>query len=147
MKKYKLNEARVRLCEGAALYNEVPISSPKAAVDVVAREIETLDREEVVIINLDSQLHPLNYNIVSVGDINRSMLCVRNIMKSAILSNASGLIMLHNHPSGNVTPSDEDIQSTKHVNDACKLMDMTLLDHIIVGSNGRYYSFKENGGI
>lgn len=143
---YKLPEVRVKLAEGAALYSNRAINAPEDAVHCMAEMFSSLDREYFCVVNLDTKCHPLNYNIVSIGGINTVPVEMANVFKSAILSNASGVMLIHNHPSGDVTPSQLDIAVTKKVYLASQLMDIKLIDHIIVGGlNGHYYSMLESG--
>ena len=145
-KRYKLKEVCIRLAEGHPLYSDVPLSSPTAALDVMRKELSQYDREVLCVVNLNNKLKPINFNIVSMGSINGSVAAIPNILKSGILSNAAGFLLLHNHPSGDVTPSREDIQTTRRCIEAGKIMDIPCLDHVIVGSgNSDYYSFRESG--
>lgn len=145
-KRYKLKEVCIRLAEGHPLYSEVPLSSPTAALDVMRKELSQYDREILCVVNLNNKLKPINFNIVSMGSINGSVAAIPNILKSGILSNAAGFLLLHNHPSGDVTPSKEDITTTRRCVEAGKLMDIPCLDHVIVGgSNGDIFSFRESG--
>ena len=104
-KRYKLKEVCIRLAEGHPLYSDVPLSSPTAALDVMRKELSQYDREVLCVVNLNNKLKPINFNIVSMGSINGSIVSIPNILKSGILSNAYGFLLLHNHPSGDVTPS------------------------------------------
>ena len=145
-KRYKLKEVCIRLAEGHPLYSDVPLSSPTAALDVMRKELSQYDREVLCVVNLNNKLKPINFNIVSMGSINGSIASIPNILKSGILSNAYGFLLLHNHPSGDVTPSREDIQTTRRCIEAGKIMDIPCLDHVIVdGGNSDYYSFRESG--
>ncbi len=86
----------------------------------------------------------INMNLVSVGTINVSLVIPREVFKSSILANASAIIGLHNHPSGNVKPSKEDIIVTRKLQKCGQLLGIELLDHIIVGgTNGKMLSFQE----
>ena len=145
-KRYKLKEVCIRLAEGHPLYSDVPLSSPTAALDVMRKELSQYDREVLCVVNLNNKLKPINFNIVSMGSINGSVAAIPNILKSGILSNAYGFLLLHNHPSGDVTPSKDDIQTTRRCIEAGKIMDIPCLDHLIVGSsNGSMFSFRESG--
>ena len=140
-KQYKLREVRIRLEEGRALFSDQPMSNPEAALDVMRRELSGYDREVLCVVNLNSRLQPINFHVVSVGDLSQSIAFIPNILKSGILSNAQSFMLLHNHPSGDVTPSQEDIMLTRRVLEAGK-----ILDHIIVGGgNGLYFSMREQG--
>ena len=145
-KRYKLKEVCVRLEEGHALYSEQPLSSPLAALDVMRREMTRYDREVLCVVNLNTRLQPINFHVVSVGDLNQSIAAVPNILKAGLLSNSSGFLMLHNHPSGDPTPSMEDIQTTKRVIEAGKILGLPCMDHIVIGGgNGNYCSMRESG--
>lgn len=143
-KQYKLKEVCVRLEEGHSLYSAVPLSSPQAALDVMRKEMSQYDREVVCVVNLNTRNRPINFHVVSIGDISSSIAAIPNIMKSGILSNATAFMMLHNHPSGELMPSDADITVTKKVIEAGKLLGIPCVDHIIVGGgNDRYLSMRE----
>ncbi len=145
-RQYKLKEVCIRLAEGHPLYSDVPLSSPTAALDVMRTELSQYDREVLCVVNLNNKLKPINFNIVSMGSINGSVAAIPNILKSGILSNAYGFLLLHNHPSGDVTPSKDDIKTTRRCVEAGKIMDIPCLDHIIVGgNNGSMFSFRESG--
>ena len=120
-KRYKLKEVCSRLAEGHPLYSDVPLSSPTAALDVMRKELSQYDREVLCVVNLNNKLKPINFNIVSMGSINGSIASIPNILKSGILSNAYGFLLLHNHPSGDVTPSREAIQTTRRCIEAGKI--------------------------
>jgi hypothetical protein len=81
----------------------------------------------------------------SMGTVNMSLVSPREVFKSAILSNAAGIMLVHNHPSGNPTPSRADLELTKTLWEAARIMDIPLLDHIILGRDGVYCSFLTNG--
>ena len=145
-RQYKLKEVCIRLAEGHPLYSDVPLSSPTAALDVMRKELSQYDREVLCVVNLNNKLKPINFNIVSMGSINGSIAAIPNILKSGILSNAYGFLLLHNHPSGDVTPSQDDVQTTRRCVEAGKIMDIPCLDHVIVGgSTGSMFSFRESG--
>ena len=142
-----LKEVQIRLAlkEGQTLYSSEPMNSPWKAVEVMREALREMDREMVCVVNLDTKLHPINYNIVSIGGIDQSIVPIQNVFKSSILSNATSIMVLHNHPSGDVTPSQEDYDATHRLSEAGKLMDIHLVDHIIVGGDrGDVYSFREH---
>ena len=145
-KQYKLREVRIRLEKGRSLFSDQPMSNPEAALDVMRRELSGYDREVLCVVNLNSRLQPINFHVVSVGDLSQSIAFIPNIMKSGILSNAQSFMMLHNHPSGDVTPSQEDTLLTRRVLEAGKILGIGCVDHIIVGGgNGLYFSMREQG--
>ena len=146
---YQLKEVSVRLVlnESPGLYSTKPLSTPQDAVNVMGDLLRGSDREMVCVINIDNKLRPINYNynIVSIGGINSAMVPVANCFKAALLSNASGVILLHSHPSGDATPSQEDFEVTKRFVQAGKLLDIPAMDHVIIGAyQGEQYSFREN---
>ena len=142
-KKYKLREICIRLQEGHPLYSDVPLSSPGAALQVMRKEMSQFDRECLCVVNLNTKLQPINFNIVSVGELNQSIAAIPNILKSGLMSNAGAFILLHNHPSGDPTPSQADLTTTRKVIEAGKLMGIPCMDHIVVGRDDRYCSMRE----
>ena len=125
------------------LYSAEPIDSPEKAVKLLADAIRDYDREVVCVINFNSAMQPINLNICSMGAIDRAIVSPREVLKSSILSNASSVMLLHNHPSGSCEPSEQDVLITDRMQEVYKLMDIKLLDHIIIGSDS-FYSFTEN---
>lgn len=106
--------------------SQIPLTSPEVAAAVMRDVLKELDREWVCVVNMDNHLKPVNFNIVSIGSINQSLAPIQNILKSGILSNCSNIMLMHNHPSGDNEPSREDIQLTKRLVEAAKLMDMNV---------------------
>ena len=141
--KYQLSEVAIRLVDMPPLMSDVPMNSPEAAVKVLAELLKNYDREVVCVINLQSDLKPINMNIVSMGALNESVLHPREVLKSAILSNAAQIMLVHNHPSGSLVASKADIAITDRMRQVCELMGISLVDHIIVSKGKRYFSFRE----
>lgn len=133
----------VRLVKERTLMSDVRISSPSDAVKLLVDTFGDMDREVFGIMNFQTDLRPINLNVVSVGTIDQSIVHPREILKSAILSNAAAVLLFHTHPSGNLTPSKEDISSTDRLLKAFNLMGINVLDHIIISDDTQYYSFKE----
>lgn len=102
--------------------------------------------EEVWILLLNQSNKIIKKEQVSRGGISSSIIDIRIILKSAIESSASGIILCHNHPSGNIIPSKNDDLITERLSNACQIMDIKLLDHIIIGAKS-YYSYKDEGRI
>ena len=92
---------------------------------------------------IDNKLNIVSYSDVARGDISKSLLNPREIFKRALVSNAKSIIIAHNHPSGNVIPSEQDKMATAKLKKAGEVLDIKLLDHIII-SDKDYYSFYEN---
>ncbi len=151
LKQYELNDyklqqvdVRLRLLDGPAYYSTHPIEDAADAIELLKDFLKDLDREWVLVVNLDTQLKPVNFSVVSIGSVNESLAPIQNIIKSAILSNVDQILLMHCHPSGSTEPSQADYELTRRLLEACKLMDMVLVDHLIVGAiNGNYYSFRK----
>lgn len=141
----KLEQVAIRMVEQPPLYSNEPMNNPDAAIRVMNEFLSQMDRELFCIVNLQADLTPINMNIVSVGSLNEALINPREIFKSAILSNAHSMMLIHNHPSGNLTPSTSDIQTTARMKELGELMGISLVDHIITGRNGNYYSFRDKG--
>ena len=141
----KLEQVAIRMVEQPPLYSKEPMNNPDAAIRVMNGFLSQMDRELFCIVNLQADLTPINMNIVSVGSLNEALINPREIFKSAILSNAHSMMLIHNHPSGNLTPSTSDIQTTARMQELGELMGISLVDHIITGRDGNYYSFRDKG--
>ncbi len=141
---FKLDVVSIRLNKDAPLMSGHPVKSPEDAVKLIGQELCEMDREVVCIINLKSDGTPINCTFASMGALDRSVAHPRELLKATILSNASTMIMIHNHPSGNLDPSMEDSILTDRMIKLCDLVGVSLVDHIIVGGdNTDYFSFKE----
>ncbi len=137
-------QVRLRLSEAEPLYSTESITSPEIAAKVMAGALAEMDREYCCVVNLDGSNHPINFNIVSIGDINHAYVPVQNVFKSAILSNASSIMLLHNHPSGSLNPSKDDIELTRRVIEAGAIMNIPVIDHLIVaGGTAELVSIRE----
>lgn len=141
--KNKLNVVRVKLVEDIPLYSDKIVESPNDAVDILKKELSTYEREVFGIINLNTKGKVLNFNIVSVGTLNSAEAHPRETLKTAILSNAASFIAVHNHPSGVLEPSLEDLKTTQRLYEAGKIIGIKMLDHIIVADK-ETFSFAEN---
>lgn len=141
----KLEQVAIRMVEQPPLYSKEPMNNPDAAIRVMNEFLSQMDRELFCIVNLQADLTPINMNIVTVGSLNEALINPREIFKSAILSNAHSMMLIHNHPSGNLTPSTSDIQTTARMQELGELMGISLVDHIITGRDGNYYSFRDKG--
>lgn len=134
--------------ESSVLYEGRKASSPGDAVKIAKIFLDGADREQLILLCLNVKNEPTTIHTVSVGSLDGSIVHPREIFKTAILSNAHSIILFHNHPSGNTTPSNEDIQVTKRIKEVGVLMGIPLLDHIIIGdenclslNEGGYVSF------
>lgn len=120
------------------------INSPQDVAHLVMEEMRYLDREHFRIVSLSTKNHVLGISSVSIGSLNSSLVHPRECFKEAIRRNSNAIILLHNHPSGDPTPSREDVDVTKRLADGGKILGIEVLDHVIIGDN-RYISLKERG--
>jgi DNA repair protein RadC len=120
------------------------IHSPADAAALVQYEMSALPQEHLRVINLDTRNRVINIEKLYVGSLNASTVRVAEVFKPAIQRNAAGIILLHNHPSGDPTPSPEDVALTRAIVQAGKLLDIEVLDHLIIGQ-GKWVSLKERG--
>lgn len=122
------------------------INSPQNAVKIFNEVFEMDSRAEEILalMTLDTKNKVTGMFIVSQGSINESVVHPREVYKRALLQNASQIIIAHNHPSGEPNPSKEDINITKRLGEAGKLIGIDMLDHIIIG-DGKYISLKDKG--
>lgn len=104
-------------------------------------------QEHLLVICLDTKNQTNSYETVSIGSLNQSIAHPRDILQRALLSNAARIVVAHNHPSSNPTPSENDNDFTSRMNKACTLLGIDLLDHIIVTDTDKYYSFREETSV
>lgn len=126
--------------EGTMRYKtERTINGPAELYKLVTEELIDSDREVVGVVNTNNKCKVLNWNTVSIGSADASLAIPREIFKTSILSNATGIFLVHCHPSGDTTPSEEDRNVTRRVAESGKILGIQLLDHIIVGCGSGYY--------
>lgn len=125
------------------------LNSPEAAVEVIntVLDLEHEAQEVLAEILLDNRNKITGIMEISRGSLNSSIVHPREVFRGAILHNAAGIILVHNHPSGEVIPSREDLKVTKMIKDAGDILDIQLLDHIIIGSEGNYTSLARRGDV
>lgn len=119
-------------------------SSPETIADYYMEDFRHQEQEHLVLLLLDNKSHLLGEKKIFTGTVNASIISPREIYLEALKYHAVGIILLHNHPSGDPTPSDADRRMTRKVRDAGNLLDIPLLDHIVLGDK-RYVSFHEKG--
>lgn len=119
------------------------LNKVSAVLKVVRPMLYDLDHEEVHALMVDRALHLIRKVKISSGSISSSIVDVNGIARQALLAKASGVIIVHNHPSGDPTPGESDIKQTAILKNALKLIDVDLIDHVIVGYGGDAYSFVE----
>ena len=120
------------------------INSPADAAALVQYEMSALEQEHLRVILLDRRNRVMETTEVYKGSVNSSQIRVGEVFKEAIRKNASALIVIHNHPSGDPTPSPDDVAVTRAIVQAGKLLDVEVLDHLVIGQ-GRWVSLKERG--
>ena len=120
------------------------VSSAKDIVDILMPQMRDLKTEVFKVVCLDSNNRIIDIADAATGTVNHAMPIVREIIHSALQKFAVSIVCVHNHPSGNITPSSQDKKFTKELSDAGRLMEIKLVDHIIIGDNS-YYSFADEG--
>ncbi len=120
------------------------VTSPKSVADIFMEEMRYLDREHIKVLFLDTKNGIIKDRDISIGTVNTSLVEPREVFKEALEYGAVNIIIIHNHPSGDPLPSDDDVEVTKRLVEAGKLLGVELLDHIIIG-DGRFTSLKERG--
>lgn len=125
-------------------YAQRKINQPGNAAEIFRQFIGDCDRESFCILCLNTKNEPTALHQVSSGTLNASLVHPRETFKLAILANSASIIACHNHPSGNPSPSQEDVELTERLRDTGALIGIELLDHIVLG-DGTYVSMKERG--
>ena len=128
----------------------IKVDNPGRVSAFIQEKIGNNARESFILLCIGNKNEVVSYSVISVGTINEAIVHPREVFLSAIMTKASGVIVAHNHPSGSNLPSRHDIETTKRLVEAGKVIGIQLVDHIIVGFNdnyGHHYSMKENGYI
>ena len=120
------------------------VTCPADAANLLMTEMTLLDQEHLRLVLLDTRNHVLATPTVYIGSLNTSVLRVGELFRFALRENAAAMIVAHNHPSGDPSPSPEDIQVTRQIVKGGQLLDIDVLDHVVIGHN-RYVSLKERG--
>jgi DNA repair protein RadC len=121
------------------------VSSPRDAAAILADFLAGADREYLVLICLNTKNMVNAINVVSIGSLNSAMVHPREVFKPAILANAASVILGHNHPSRDTTPSREDKDIARRLVKAGHILGIEVLDNLIIGDEGKFVSFKEQG--
>jgi DNA repair protein RadC len=132
--------------ESSLLYKGRTIRSPQDGFELAKQYLGDVDREHFVVVCLDTKNNPTCINTCHIGSLNASIVSIREVFKTAIVANSASIICFHNHPSGHPEPSREDIEVTKRLVDAGKIIGIDVLDHIILGDDS-FVSLKEKGYI
>ena len=120
------------------------IQGPADIAPALIERIGHLDREHFVCVHLDARNRPTEYETVSIGTLTASIVHPREVFKSAIVGNAASIILAHNHPSGELTPSADDLALTKRLCEVGELLGIEVLDHLVIGTDD-HLSMKDRG--
>lgn len=126
------------------LEEALQIRTPKDAFEFLRVEMEGLEQEQLRTINLNTKQRILSSPMIYQGSVHTTVVRIAEIFRPAIIDNASGLIIAHNHPSGDATPSPEDAALTREIVNAGDLLGIDVVDHIVIGE-GRFVSLRERG--
>ena len=121
---------------------DISIHSPDDVYDLFKNECELIEQEYFSVLYLNTKYRVINKETIFKGSLNTSVVHPREILNRALLSSCCAMICVHNHPSGDPMPSNEDLDVTRRINEGANLLGIDLLDHIIIGNN-RYISMKE----
>ncbi len=120
------------------------VKSPADVANLLMLEMGFLEQEHLRVVLLDTKNRVLNIPTIYIGSLNTSILRVGELFREAVRANCAAVIVVHNHPSGDPTPSPEDVRITQQIVEAGKLLDVEVLDHLVIGEQ-RYVSLKERG--
>jgi DNA repair protein RadC len=123
-------------------FSKTKIISPKDVADIFIPILRDEIKENFIVVCLNSSNRIIKYEVISVGILNSSLIHAREVFKTAFEHNSANIILIHNHPSGNVEPSNEDKSITNKLVEAGKIIDVNVFDHIIIAGND-YFSFVE----
>lgn len=140
-------ELGARLSKSQVL--DLPIDTPEAVSELLGDEMRSLRVESLRVLAVNSRFHLIAIEEMSRGTVDETIAHPRDILRVALLHRAFGLLVVHNHPSGDPSPSNADLQFTLKLKQAGDLMQVPIIDHVILGTEGfahaPYYSFKEAG--
>lgn len=129
--------------EKKLIYEQDMVDTPSKVADFAKKILSGADREYLLVISISTKSRPLAVEIVAIGRLNALHAQPREIFKHAILNNAAGIVLVHNHPSGDCRPSIEDRAFTDHMRQAGFILGIEVYDHVVIGDG--YYSLKEDG--
>lgn len=130
--------------ESSILYKQRRITSPDDAYKLLKDFLVDSDREKFVVVCLDTKNQPTAINVAHIGSLNSSIVSIREVFKVAVLSNSASIIVAHNHPSQDPSPSREDCEVTRRLVEAGKIIGIDVIDHLIVCED-KFVSLKEKG--
>lgn len=139
---FALDVVSIRLVKDAEILSDKPFRSPEDVIALLGEKMCGLDREVICVVNMKNDGTPINCHFASVGAINYAIGHPRELFKASILFNASRMLLIHNHVSGSLHPSKDDVMITDRMVNLGEHMGIPLVDHIIVGGeNQEYFSF------
>ena len=142
-KQYSMTQLLLMVREEAQRLDIERITSAQDVYSLL-QDYSIKDREHFITITLDGRSKVIEKRVIHIGTLNQSLVHPREVFRSAILDNAAGVIIAHNHPSGTLEASRADIQITQRLKEVAKLVGIELLDHVIISKEG-YYSFSDEG--
>jgi DNA repair protein RadC len=120
------------------------VTNPGSVYNMVKDDLSNIDREYFLCLMLNTKNKVIGLNTVSIGSLSASIVHPREVFKPAIIAGAASIILIHNHPSGDPSPSQEDLEVTRRLHDAGNLLGINVRDHLVIGDNC-FFSFKEKG--
>lgn len=150
---YLLHMMRRFMAEASRIYEartnqpleeDIQIRNPNDAYEFMRFEMENLEQEQLRVLTLNTKRRILSAPMIYQGSVHTTVIRIAEIFRPAIIDNASGLIVCHNHPSGDPMPSPEDAAITREIVKVGGLLDIDVMDHIVIG-NGKFVSLRERG--
>ena len=135
-----------RVRQDVSSLNNIQITNSEIVFQYFNNLFYDKKQEYFYCVYLDNRKKVIDVKLLFIGTINQSLVHPREVFKEALLLSASGIICIHNHPSGSIIPSKEDLELTKRIINIGLLMGIVIVDHLIIGNN-KYYSFMENGNM
>jgi len=139
-----IREVEVKFKTKPRTREKITITSSRAAVKLF-RDLQKETQEKIIALHLDARATVTCFQVVFIGTSTSSITDPKAILRTALLTNSNSIILIHNHPSGDPTPSEDDINSKIQLSTACAYLNLQLLDFIIIGDNGTYFSCADKG--
>jgi DNA repair protein RadC len=144
MQVYEYTFTRRRIAESPATIRQ-PRDVYQVAREAAAAMLDGHENESLLVVALDTKNHVIGIERVYAGNVSSSLVRVGEVMRFPVRTNAAGMILIHNHPSGDPTPSPDDLHLTAEVLAAGRLLDIDLLDHIVIADDGQFVSLRDRG--
>ncbi len=139
-----IREVEVKFKTKPKTREKITITSSRAAVKLF-RDLQKETQEKIIALHLDARATVTCFQVVFIGTSTSSITDPKAILRTALLTNSNSIILIHNHPSGDPSPSEEDIKAKLQLSTACAYLNLQLLDFIIIGDNGKYFSCADKG--